>query len=98
MMRVEVREEGAFLTGVSVSVGAPGPVRPEWSERGGGGQRGCHGVTCPQPSALKKWACPQKQSTASGHKYKLSDPSKAYDPSGVRGNGLEGRWEDGGEV
>lgn len=66
--------------------------------RGGGGQRGCHGVTCPQPSALKRWACPQKQSTASGHKYKLSDPSKAYDPSGVRGNGLEGRWEDGGEV
>lgn len=27
MMRVKVGEEGAFLMGVSVSVGAPGPVR-----------------------------------------------------------------------
>lgn len=53
MMRVEVREEGAFLTGVSVSVGAPGPVRPEWSERGGGGQRGSQAEGAWEP--LQAW-------------------------------------------
>lgn len=39
-----------------------------------------------------------KQSMAHGHRYKLSDSSKAYNPSGVRGNGLEGQWEGHGEV
>lgn len=43
MMRVEVKEEGAFLMGVSVSVGAPGAsearaegVRRRWPERKSG--------------------------------------------------------------
>lgn len=39
-----------------------------------------------------------KQSMAHGHRYKLSDPSKAYDPSGVRDNGLEGQWKGHSEV